>query len=376
MQFQISHTHINPVWLIAVGFVVGLCGGFFGVGGSFLAGPALFGFGVPMNFVVGTDLAHIVGKSIVAARKHGTMGNIDMKLAGFMVFGTIIGVEFGAQLIQYLKKTAHIDLVVGASFILLLLAISGSLLIVHAGLRGPGKYSGVVIFDRWDTCLLLSGDYITYVSEEVKEHLRPYKDQAIQLDATEVFQPMNPGDALIRRYKILGPAPEPSRAPAIEGARITVKSDFDVDRTVAFLITLENSAASPIQIESDGIGPTLLGLNPTDSQKTFTCFSPSDGKSVAWITRGTLAKPSSGSCTYDHHLIMSASYSIDPSSKVPDRFNLNPGESKQVRVVLKVPAGPYQFLVGFGGGVHEGRSLASNAISFHVDRDGTPALDD
>jgi uncharacterized membrane protein YfcA len=125
MDFPISHTHINPAWLVAVGFVVGVFGGFFGVGGSFLAGPALFGFGVPMNFVVGTDLAHIVGKSIVAARKHGTLGNIDMKLAGFMVIGTIIGVEFGAQTIQYLKKTAHIDMVVGVCFILLLLGISG-----------------------------------------------------------------------------------------------------------------------------------------------------------------------------------------------------------------------------------------------------------
>jgi uncharacterized membrane protein YfcA len=125
MYFQISHTHINPVWLVLTGFVVGLFGGFFGVGGSFLAGPALFGFGVPMNFVVGTDLAHIVGKSIVAARKHGSLGNIDLKLAGFMVAGTVIGVEFGAQLIQHLKKTAHIDIVVGGSFILLLLAISG-----------------------------------------------------------------------------------------------------------------------------------------------------------------------------------------------------------------------------------------------------------
>src|ERR1017187_3624656 len=113
MNFLISGTHINPVYLIVIGFVVGLFGGFFGVGGSFLAGPALFGFGVPMNFVVGTDLAHIVGKSIVAARKHGTLGNIDMKLAGFMMIGTIAGVESGAQLIQWLKKSAHIDTVVG-----------------------------------------------------------------------------------------------------------------------------------------------------------------------------------------------------------------------------------------------------------------------
>jgi uncharacterized protein len=125
MDFPISHTHINPIWLVSTGFVVGLFGGFFGVGGSFLAGPALFGFGVPMNFVVGTDLAHIVGKSIVAARKHSSLGNIDLKLAGFMVIGTIGGVEMGAQLIQYLRATAHIDIVVGSSFIVLLLGISG-----------------------------------------------------------------------------------------------------------------------------------------------------------------------------------------------------------------------------------------------------------
>src|SRR5437899_3798661 len=70
MDFLVSGTHINPVYLMVIGFIIGICGGFFGVGGSFLAGPALFAGGVPMNFVVGTDLAHIVGKSIVAAKKH------------------------------------------------------------------------------------------------------------------------------------------------------------------------------------------------------------------------------------------------------------------------------------------------------------------
>lgn len=125
MTFLISGAHIDPVYLMGVGFIVGMLGGFFGVGGSFLAGPALFAVGVPMNFVVGTDLAHIVGKSIVAARKHRSLGNIDMKLGGIMVVGTIGGVEAGAQLIQVLKRTAHIDVAVGLTFIILLLGISG-----------------------------------------------------------------------------------------------------------------------------------------------------------------------------------------------------------------------------------------------------------
>src|SRR5260221_11315416 len=104
MNFAISGVHISPLYLVVVGFVVGLLGGFFGVGGSFLAGPALFAAGVPMNFVVGTDLAHIVGKSIVAAKRHRTMGNVDFKFALVMVPGTIAGVEAGAQMIQFLKR--------------------------------------------------------------------------------------------------------------------------------------------------------------------------------------------------------------------------------------------------------------------------------
>jgi uncharacterized membrane protein YfcA len=125
MNFPIAGLHINTLFLIGVGFVVGVLGGFFGVGGSFLAGPALFAVGVPMNFVVGTDLAHIVGKSIVAARKHRTLGNIDIKLGLIMVVGTIAGVEAGAQLIQFLKKAAHVDSVVGLTFMVILLGISG-----------------------------------------------------------------------------------------------------------------------------------------------------------------------------------------------------------------------------------------------------------
>jgi len=124
MDFPISGAHINPLALMASGLIIGLLGGFFGVGGSFLAGPALFAFGVPMNFVVGTDLAHIVGKSVVAARQHRKLGNIDIKLGLLMVIGTLPGVELGAQGIQYLKRFGHVDQVVGITFIIVLVLIS------------------------------------------------------------------------------------------------------------------------------------------------------------------------------------------------------------------------------------------------------------
>ena len=124
MFFPISGVHLDPVYLILIGFIVGTLGGFFGVGGSFLTAPALFAVGLPMNFVVGTDLAHIVGKSIVAARTHRVLGNIDLKLAGIMVIGTIAGSETGVQGIELLKKVADVDLVVGSVSIIVFTGIS------------------------------------------------------------------------------------------------------------------------------------------------------------------------------------------------------------------------------------------------------------
>lgn len=124
MDFPISGVHIHPLYLAGVGFLVGILGGFFGVGGSFLAGPALFAAGLPMNFVVGTDLAHIVGKSVVATKKHRALGNVDFKLGLLMVTGTIAGVEVGAQAVQYLKRAAKADVVIGLGFVVLLGAMS------------------------------------------------------------------------------------------------------------------------------------------------------------------------------------------------------------------------------------------------------------
>lgn len=77
-----------------------------------------------MNFVVGTDLAHMVGKSIVAARRHRALGHVDIKLGLIMVVSTVVGVEGGARAIEALKAAGTVDLVVGVSYVLILLTIS------------------------------------------------------------------------------------------------------------------------------------------------------------------------------------------------------------------------------------------------------------
>ena len=124
MHFPISGTDVSPVYLVTVGFLIGIMGGFFGVGGSFIAGPALRAMGMHWNFAVGTDLAHIVGKSVVAAKRHRALGNVDLRLGLIMASGTILGAECGAQLIQYLKHRGNVDFVVSIVSIVIYSSIS------------------------------------------------------------------------------------------------------------------------------------------------------------------------------------------------------------------------------------------------------------
>ncbi len=119
MFFPISGAHISPIYLVIVGFLVGILGGFFGVGGSFIAGPALRLVGLDWNFAVGTDLAHIVGKSVVAAKRHRALGNVDLPIAG---------AEAGAQLIQMLKRAGNVNLIVSIVAIVVYLSISAFML--------------------------------------------------------------------------------------------------------------------------------------------------------------------------------------------------------------------------------------------------------
>jgi uncharacterized membrane protein YfcA len=124
MHFPISGTDISPTYLVVIGFLIGIMGGFFGVGGSFIAGPALRAIGMHWNFAVGTDLAHIVGKSVVAAKRHRALGHVDLRLGLIMAAGTIGGAEVGAQLIQYLKRQGNVDFVVSIISIVIYFSIS------------------------------------------------------------------------------------------------------------------------------------------------------------------------------------------------------------------------------------------------------------
>ena len=100
VYLPVAGMHFNVLLLLLIGFTVGVCGGFFGIGGAWIVTPALNIFGFPMPYAIGTDLAHMGGKSIVSTMRHGKFGNVDVRLGVSMIVGTTVGMELGARLVM------------------------------------------------------------------------------------------------------------------------------------------------------------------------------------------------------------------------------------------------------------------------------------
>lgn len=97
---------VEMAWwpLVMIGFCVGVIGGYFGIGGAFMVTPSLNIFGFPMAYAVGTDQAHLAGKSIVATFRHWRFGHVSVVIAMVFIIGTFAGVEVGAQILMWLSK--------------------------------------------------------------------------------------------------------------------------------------------------------------------------------------------------------------------------------------------------------------------------------
>jgi len=110
--------------LIILGIGVGIIGGFFGMGGAWMVTPGLNILGFPMAFAIGTDIAHMAGKSLISTMRHGRFGNVDYKLGFIMLGGTIVGFEAGAQMVMWLERMGSVEIIVRYLYLILLAFIA------------------------------------------------------------------------------------------------------------------------------------------------------------------------------------------------------------------------------------------------------------
>jgi uncharacterized membrane protein YfcA len=124
MYMPIAGVDIFWPGLVLIGFSVGVIGGFFGMGGAWMVTPGLNILGFPMAFAIGSDIAHIAGKSMVSTFRHSKFGNVDYKLGLIMVVGTVIGIECGAQIVMWLERIGRVGAVVRWVYVVVLALIA------------------------------------------------------------------------------------------------------------------------------------------------------------------------------------------------------------------------------------------------------------
>ena len=128
IYLPIAGQSVNAFLIIALGGVVGLLSGMFGVGGGFLTTPLLIFYGIPPTVAVASATTQITGASVSGVIAHLRRGGVDFKMGGVMTAGGAVGSVFGAGLFKLLQSTGQIDLVIGGLYVVLLGSIGALML--------------------------------------------------------------------------------------------------------------------------------------------------------------------------------------------------------------------------------------------------------
>ena len=128
IYLPIAGMSVNALLIIALGGVVGLLSGMFGVGGGFLTTPLLIFYGIPPTVAVASATTQITGASVSGAYAHWKRGGVDFRMGGVMIAGGLLGSLTGAGIFRLLQNSGQIDLLIGFLYVILLGGIGALML--------------------------------------------------------------------------------------------------------------------------------------------------------------------------------------------------------------------------------------------------------
>ena len=124
--------------VVLLGFIGGVLSGFIGSGGAFFMTPGMMNLGVQGVIAVASNITHKFGKAMVGSRKHGEAGNVDKKLAAFLLITAICGIQLAVWINSLLfhgggdshgaPKGAGANLYISLVFVSILLFVALSML--------------------------------------------------------------------------------------------------------------------------------------------------------------------------------------------------------------------------------------------------------
>jgi len=170
IYLPIAGQSVNALFIVALGLLVGVLSGMFGVGGGFLTTPLLIFYGIPPTIAVASATTQITGASVSGAMVHWRRGGVDFKMSLVMIVGGLFGSLVGAALFRMLQASGQIDLVIGSLYVLLLGGIGALMLkdaLIALGYVAAPKTDDRPRHNRWVASLPLRWRFYTsglYVS--------------------------------------------------------------------------------------------------------------------------------------------------------------------------------------------------------------------
>jgi len=120
IYLPIAGQSVNALFMVLLGFGVGVLSGMFGIGGGFLTTPLLIFYGIPPTVAVASATTQITGASVSGAMVHMRRGGVDVKMAGVMTLGGFLGSIVGAAVFRLLQSSGQIDVVISGLYVLIL----------------------------------------------------------------------------------------------------------------------------------------------------------------------------------------------------------------------------------------------------------------
>ncbi|MCY7271211.1 MAG: sulfite exporter TauE/SafE family protein [Sphingomonas bacterium] len=153
IYLPIAGMSVNALLIIALGALVGLLSGMFGVGGGFLTTPLLIFYGIPPTVAVASATTQITGASVSGAYAHWKRGGVDFRMGGVMIAGGLLGTLAGAGIFRLLENSGQIDLLIGFLYVVLLGSIGALMLkdavIALGWVAAPFKAAPPKRHNRW-----------------------------------------------------------------------------------------------------------------------------------------------------------------------------------------------------------------------------------
>jgi hypothetical protein len=120
LYLPVANMSVNILFIVALGGMVGVLSGMFGVGGGFLTTPLLIFYGIPPTVAAASAATQVTGSSVSGVIAHLRRDGVDMQMGAVLIAGGFFGSLLGAWLFEWLQQRGQIDTVINFLYLIML----------------------------------------------------------------------------------------------------------------------------------------------------------------------------------------------------------------------------------------------------------------